>query len=128
MPWFNLPRKSDFNSGGIVYDACGNVHYYSPADAIISGMPTVLENLILPSILFKAASLYLYFGPGITSVEEMCLLNFNDSVVSGISRYEADIESTHFKNLTKQIELSDDYKETILSVQEWILGGQTYCE
>ncbi|AKS44812.1 hypothetical protein SAMN05444287_2274 [Octadecabacter temperatus] len=112
-----LPRKKQFTRGKC-FDASGVLFLYdgSAGAPRFNGMTkTVLENLILPSILGKVIEHLRYFGPKLISSSSMDLETFKLELFSAIIAHgRSDCEELQF-NLSE----ANNFKAAINAAENW---------
>ena len=126
MHWFNVPQQNTYRNGAI-YDGSGRKYLYEgDASKLMVGgvLHTVLENLIFPSLIFKALSYFVYFGPNAAKAREIVSIDeFQSSLLNDLSRYE---DETEINQIVKYFEASgNSHADKLLALEKWILSAGT---
>lgn len=91
VPLLRVPIQGEFVRGRI-YDRSGYIYRFDGE----MGQPrfkegflrSVLDGLILPSILFQILGLFKYYGPHLISVEHVSVEEFKERILAAIQVYE----------------------------------------
>lgn len=79
----------------------------------------VLDNLVLPGLLTKAAAIFFYYGPLLESQESVSLSVFRERVIASIENYQGHAEP----QLRRVLATSNSFREIIEGVHWWQYHG-----
>jgi len=121
--WFILPPKKTFQRG-TMFDATGNIFFYEANDLPIlfdGRLYSILNNLILPSLVYKFLSFVISFAPR-TKVGNYVELNkFKATILDRLAQYENKSDVLALQQLFD--EKGDTYVSVINCIFQWINEG-----
>lgn len=124
--WFNVPKKGTYTRGRL-FDSAGEIFGYNgeASSLMVSGrLHTLLENIVLPSLVFKVMSFGVYFGPKAVNQEgRVSLDEFKDEMIREVSQYEsrADVDQ-----LTRELGVAGaSHADKIAAIRKWIHDSAT---
>lgn len=85
------------------------------------GWAEVLENLILPGLLYHLASYFVYFGPRVGRVEQLPLSEFKTSVHDDVSRILKNDKA--LPELWRRLGAAGDFRDVLLAIERWQYDG-----
>lgn len=79
----------------------------------------LLDNLVLPGLLTKAAAVFFYFGPMLQGQEKLSVEEFRQSIIDSIEGYRGRTE----RQLRRVLAKRDSYRDIIEGVEWWQYHG-----
>lgn len=118
--WFNIPERGTFKTG-TVYDSSGSaILYEGETWGIVPNgiLHSILENLLLPSLLYKVASLFVYFGPRLILPSKVLTIHeFRREILSGLSIHLSPEQTNAVSNTFESNHRN--YSDIILGLNNW---------
>lgn len=124
VDWFSVPKKGTYTSGQ-VFDSAGRIYAYEgdASRVMVSGwLHTLLENIVVPSLVFKVMSLGVYFGPRVVQqYAKVPIDEFQREMLNAISQYEKNAE---VERLAEQLDnAGKSHSAKIGAVRHWVFSS-----